>query len=294
MNREISYKKLEYGHSILFDAMASPCELLIENCDYALASCLGEQVAQETWRIQDKFSRYQDTSIVSYLNRNAGSTSHIDEETFALLSFAQQCYQISEGDFDITSGILRNAWTFDGSDNIPTQTEIDQLIPLIGFHQVQLDDKHFKMNKGMEIDLGGLGKEYAVDRAIDIIRQQTSSAVLVNFGGDIAVNGARANNTPWQVGIEHPSFSQSPVVQIKKGAIATSGDANRYLVNNGKRYSHILNTQTGWPVEDPPHAITVAAPTCIQAGFLATLALLQGKNAEALLDQQNITYWVAR
>ena len=148
----------------------------------------------------------------------------------------------------------------------------------------------------MEIDFGGIGKEYAVDRSIILINALTKQPVLVNLGGDLATNAARKNGEPWQVGVEHPGFvdKKTMVVSLFKGALATSGDAKRFLQKNGKRYSHIINAKTGWPIDKAPRSITVSAPQCIQAGLLATLAQMQGENAEQFLSEQEIKHWAIR
>jgi len=305
--RKVKCQPREAGFLLSFNAMASPCEVLVDCASKQHAQQLGQIAAMEAWRIEDKYSRYQQQSVCGQLNLNAGKSCNIDQETYLLLKFADDCYQMSDGLFDITSGVLRKAWRFDGSDNIPSQQQINQLLPLIGWQKTTLTEHSFLMKKGMEIDFGGLGKEYAVDRALQLINEQTDAPVLINFGGDLAVNKARQNQLnkskkakqsqqAWQVGIDHPSFSKdkSVIVEMTTGAVATSGDANRFLLKAGKRYSHILNVKTGWPVENPPSAITVAAPQCIQAGFLATLALLQGENAEQFLTEQEIKFWAIR
>jgi thiamine biosynthesis lipoprotein len=150
----------------------------------------------------------------------------------------------------------------------------------------------------MELDFGGIGKEYAVDRSILLAKQLTDKPILVNLGGDLAVTGPRLNNLAWQVAIEHPDFDalgqQDMIVALNQGALATSGDARRYIKKDGIRYGHVLNAKTGWPIMHAPRSITTVAPKCIQAGILATLALLQGKNAEQFLTDQDITYWARR
>lgn len=298
--RQVHCKTNAAGFTLSFFAMASPCEVLIECDDEYLAKHIGDIVANEAWRIQDKYSRYDANSVCARLNKQAGHVCDIDQETYDLLAFADKCYQMSDGLFDITSGVLRKAWQFDGSDNVPLASDIAKLMPLMGWQHVELSHNsiksQFRMAKGMEIDLGGLGKEYAVDRALQLAMLACDCPMLINFGGDLAVSKVKTNQQAWQVGIEHPSFStdKTVIVSIKSGAIATSGDANRFLLKNGQRYSHILNVKTGWPVENPPNAITVAAPQCIQAGFLATLALLQGENAEQFLAQQEIKHWSIR
>jgi thiamine biosynthesis lipoprotein len=117
---------------------------------------------------------------------------------------------------------------------------------------------------------------------------------LVNFGGDVAVLNPRKDGQPWLVGIEsadHPGTAER-LVQLVRGALATSGDARRYVLCNGRRYSHILDARTGWPVRDAPRSITVAADTCSQAGTLTTLAMLQGSGAEQLLRTGGTKYWI--
>ncbi len=298
MDRVVTCQPREGGYLLAFNAMASPCEVLIEHHEKDLAFEVGQIIATEAWRIEDKYSRYNQQSVCGQLNLNAGNACPIDEETFLLLQFAQQCYDISDGLFDLTSGILRKAWQFDCSANIPEQTQIDALMPLIGWEKVNFDQHEFSMQQGMELDFGGIGKEYAVDKAMLLASELTTAPLLINFGGDLAVNGPRGNNQPWVIGVEHPSFaanvnqSQSIAVQISQGAIATSGDAKRYLQVGKKRYGHVLNVKTGWPIDNPPRSITVAAPKCIQAGLLATLALLQGEQAEYYLTQADIKHWL--
>lgn len=147
----------------------------------------------------------------------------------------------------------------------------------------------------MEIDFGGFGKEYAVDRALEGVAAQKSLAVLVNFGGDLATNCAPRSG-PWQVGVERPETAHEArlLLDLTRGALATSGDTRRFLVRDGVRYSHILDVRDGWPVRSAPRSVTVAAGTCVAAGLLATLAMLNGREAEAFLDGAGVRYWSLR
>lgn len=299
---QLTVNKDSYG--ITFNAMASPCEVIIQSTDKQLAAKLGEIIATEVWRIEDKYSRYNQRSVCSVINNNAGQSVTIDEETYLLLNFAEQCYQLSEGLFDISSGVLRKTWSFQGiqssqsdNGNFPTEAQVKQNLTHVGWRKIHFDQKQIRLVKGMEIDFGGIGKEYAVDRAIILAKQLTNRPVLVNLGGDLAVTCSRVNSEPWQVAIEHPDSDNNitdMIVSLKSGALATSGDARRFLINDGKRYGHILNAKTGWPVEQAPRSITVVAPQCIQAGILATLALLQGAHAEQFLKEQEIKFWARR
>lgn len=300
-NRVVQLVKNEDSYGITFNAMASPCEVIIQSTDKHLATKLGNDIASEVWRIEDKYSRYNPCSVCGVINNSAGHSIAIDEETYLLLNFADQCYQLSDGLFDISAGVLRKVWSFQGSqsdkNNFPTVTQVNQVLTNVGWPKIHFDPKQITLMKGMEIDFGGIGKEYAVDRAIIIARQLTNHPVLVNLGGDLAVTSSRVNNEPWKVAIEQPDIDNKHtdmIVSLKSGALATSGDARRFIINNGKRYGHILNAKTGWPVEQAPRSITVVAPQCIQAGILATLALIQGAEAEKFLEEQEIKFWARR
>lgn len=276
--------------------MACPCEILIDSRNPATADALIRAGAQEAMRIEHKFSRYRDDNIVHQINLSAGRKVQIDAETYRLLQFADQCFQISDGLFDISSGVLRRIWKFDGEDQIPVQSDIDALLGLIGWHRVDFDRSGISLPPGMEIDFGGIGKEYAVDRVLQLLREQSDCSIMVNFGGDCHANAAPREGGTWITGIENPlkPGDAAEVLRLNHGALATSGDAYRHIEVNGLRYGHIINPQTGWPVADSPRSVTVAAATCIEAGVLSTLAILQGADAEDFLQQQAARCWVYR
>jgi thiamine biosynthesis lipoprotein len=279
-----------------FTAMASPCELLIETQDPLLANHLTSLAYNESKRIEQKFSRYLPSNPLSKINNSQGKPVDIDHEIFRLMEFANSCYELSDGMFDITSGVLRKAWQFDGSDNLPSPEAIKVLMPYIGWRKVKYDPSSITLAKDMELDFGGIGKEYAVDCVAKLCTESAqTTSVVVNFGGDIQVTRARNNNQLWHIGIESPEDAEATkILKIISGGLATSGDARRYLLKDGKRYSHILNPENGYPIEDAARSVTVAAPHCIQAGLLATLALLQGANAESFLHEQGVKFWCYR
>lgn len=278
-----------------FEAMASPCELLLASESENEMAELTQLVAEEAWRIERKFSRYRDDNIVHRINTAGGRPVQVDEETANLLDFADTCWRVSDGLFDITSGVLRRAWRFDGSDHIPSHKQLRELRKLIGWQRIVWRKPVITLQKGMEIDFGGIGKEYAVDRCALLVAQRTHQGALVNFGGDLRATGPRTDGSPWQVGIEKVRDSDAlPVLSIKSGAIATSGDARRFVIRNGKRYGHILNPRTGYPVAKAPRSVTVLDDTCTQAGLLATLAMLQGADAEPFLARQSVRFHVVR
>lgn len=296
INRPI---KVRYANGFYigeYAAMASPCEILLDTRDAGLAQMLTELAAHETWRIEQKYSRYREDGIIPRINNSAGQPVSVDEETAMLIDFAYHCYALSDGFFDITSGVLRKIWKFDGGDKIPSQHEIDAIMPYIGLQKIDWQNPLITLKPGMEIDLGGIGKEYAADRVMQCLQDKTTIAMLVNFGGDIVANKAREDLQPWQVGIEvkDTNATASQILSITQGGVATSGDSRRFLLKNGKRYGHILNPKSGWSVANAPRSVTVIAKTCTEAGIISTMAMLQGKNAEKFLKKQGVQFWIQR
>jgi thiamine biosynthesis lipoprotein len=274
--------------------MASPCEVLIETRKKSRARELIELAQREALRIEARYSRYRDDNIVHRIN--SGGDIDVDDETARLLDFAQNCYDLSDGWFDITSGILRHAWRFGPDARVPAQRDIDRLLPFIGWEKISWKKPRLSMPKGMEIDFGGIGKEYAVDSALALLTRQSDAGCLVNFGGDCAASDPMADGSPWMTGIENPNRpgDAAAVIRLKGGALATSGDVFRFVMHDGVRYGHILDPRTGWPNTQSPLSVTVAAATCTEAGILSTLAMLQGADAEAFLDRQAVKYWCYR
>lgn len=275
--------------------MASPCTVLIDGDDRDAAAALVEIAAQEALRIERKFSRYRTDNLVHEINHAEGRPVAVDEETALLLDYAATCWETSEGLFDITSGVLRRIWIFDGGTRVPGRKAVDECLERVGWQRVTWQDHTLTMPAGMEIDLGGIGKEYAVDRAAGLIAAKTASSFLVNFGGDLFAGGLRRGNRTWGVGIDDPTRTGKAALyrlDVARAGLATSGDARRYLQWHGKRLGHILNPRTGWPVADAPRSVTVVARTCLEAGTISTLAYLQGPGARTFLEQQKVRFWL--
>jgi len=279
--------------AVRFTAMASPCEVLLPLMAEHAALRVGALAAQEAWRVEKKYSRYREDSVTARIHEHRGTTIEVDQETASLIDFASQCFDLSEGLFDITSGVLRRAWRFDGSDRIPEAAIIERLLPLVGFEKLQWRSPRLVLPAGMELDFGGIGKEYAVDRAYELLAKCDSTPFLVNFGGDLRANRPPSHG-PWQVGIERPDTEREAtlLLNLEHGALATSGDSRRYLLRDGIRYGHILNPLTGWPTPESPRSITVAASSCTEAGLISTVAMLHGAGAQAYLEEQGVRHWI--
>ena len=276
--------------------MGSPCEVLLQGESRQTAvRTAAEAVAREAWRIEDKFSRYLAGNIVARINAAAGAAVEVDDETARLIDFATTLHDLSQGMFDITSGVLREVWNFDGSDRVPDPAAVAAVLERVGWDRARWASPVLWLPRGMEIDLGGIGKEYAVDRCVEALRSVIDVPGLVNLGGDLAVTGPPQDRPAWRVAVEGPTTgAPDRMIDLRFGAIATSGDARRFVEKNGIRYSHILDPATGWPVPGAPQSVTVAADTCTQAGMLSTLAMLKGDKAEWFLDEQGVRYWCRR
>ncbi len=275
-----------------FSAMASPCEILFRADSFQSANKFASFAFEETKRIETKFSRYRTDNIIYEINSANGKKIKVDEETARVLDYADQCYQLSNGYFDITSGVLRKCWVFDGTEQTPIPKQVDKLLLLVGWDKVVWNNSYIQLLPGMEIDFGGIVKEYAVDRVAEKSITYDISKIMVNFGGDIRTKNCKPDESPWVIGIENPEKEESPLgtVEMNNGGIATSGDSKRFCFHNGKRLGHILNPKTGWPIKDAPRSITVIASNCTEAGMLATMAMLKGGDAKQFLDLQGVRY----
>ena len=265
-----------------FHAMGGPNSLQLHAVDAASAQRAAAAAQAEVLRIEAKYSRYRDDSIVARINAAAGSgrATEVDAETAGLLDYAAAVHAQSEGLFDITSGVLRRAWDFKAQ-RLPAQAEIDALLPLIGWSQVQWHAPRIALPRaGMQIDFGGFGKEYAADRAAGVLLAQGIRHGFVELGGDIRVIGPQPDGTPWQIGIRHPRHPQTAIatIPLHRGALATSGDYERYFERDGRRYCHLLDPRTGWPVTEGFASVSVTAEQCLIAGSLTTVAMLKGRS----------------
>ena len=264
---------------------------------YASSSSGSEAIAysaiQEVHRIEALYSRYRKDSLLFQINLAAqhGNAIEVDNETAGLLDYAYACHKKSDGLFDITAGILRKAWDFSVV-HLPKQEVINQLLPFIGLDKVQWQSPYLRFPfPGMELDFGGIGKEYAADRAAALCVSLGIEHGLVDLGGDIAVIGPHPNQEPWQIGICHPRKPDIPMatVEIERGALATSGDYERFIEIEGKRYCHLLNPKSGWPVRGLS-SVSVLVDQCLVAGSIASIAMLKGSAGIDWLNELGVQY----
>ncbi len=269
-----------------FRAMASPCELLLHGEDADQVEAAARAATAEVVRIEHKYSRYREDSVTAAINAGAGDGSGVavDDETAALLDYAATAWAQSDGLFDISSGVLREVWDF-RSGRVPKAHDVARVLERVGWHRIGWKDGRIRLGPGMQIDFGGYGKEYAADRAAACCRAHGIDSGLVDLGGDIAIVGPHPDDTPWRVGIRDPEQVYGAVarVELGRGGLATSGDYQRCMVVDGRRYAHILDPKTGWPIAGL-RSVSVIANSCLIAGTAATIAMLKGDDGAAWLD----------
>lgn len=276
-----------------FSAMGTECNLYFYDTPGIDTDYIAELVISEVERIEAKYSRYRTDSFLNKINEVAlqGGKIDVDDETASLLDYANACYNVSEGLFDISTGILRKIWNFN-ENKVPLIEEVTEVLQRIGMDKITWQKPKLMFTvKNMEIDFGGIGKEYAVDRAEAISRANGILYGLIDLGGDIRAVGAPEEH-PWEVCIRNPRLLSEPIVKIKinKGGLATSGDYERFFEIDGKRYSHILNPKTGFPA-DGLQSVSVLSEQCLLAGSLSTMAMLKGHQGVEWLKSLGVPYF---
>jgi FAD:protein FMN transferase len=264
-------------YSFPFPAMGSRSnEVRLFANDAAQAHGLAQLAIMEVRRIEAKYSRYQKGSVLSEINEQAAKRwVDCDEETMALLRYGDALFKASEARFDLTSGVLRRAWNFSEA-QLPNKTLLKACLSHIGWRQVECEAQRIRFStSGVELDFGGIGKEYAADRASALLLNAGVGHGFINLAGDIAVLGSQPNGQAWTIAVPDPRDTTKTLASIPLtlGGMATSGDYERFFEIDGKRYCHILNPLTGYPVQHW-QSVTVIAPTASIAGSCSSVAML--------------------
>jgi thiamine biosynthesis lipoprotein len=281
-----------------YSSMGCPCELQF----YAESTVLGrdgiELATSEVRRLDQKYSHYREDSLLSAIQSGATQAGGVvvDDETAALLDYADTQYRVSAGLFDITARSLSALW--DRITSIPRQDEIDEALRTSGWDQVTWDGHTLEMPAGLAFDLGGIVKEYAADRVAGMLKQAGIQSGIIDLGGDLHILGPHPDGTPWRAGIRDPDGSGNALatIGIRSGGLASSGDYERFSEIDGKQYGHIINPKTGWPVSasgESLASVSILAPSCLLAGSVSTLAMLAGaKKGLNLLGESGLP-WLA-
>lgn len=243
--------------------------------------------------IEAKMSLHLDTSEIAAVNASAGiGPVEVSADTFRVVEKALEAAQLSGGAFDPTVGPLVTAWDI-GGDNPrrPPQAEIDVLLPLIGYGRVVLDPQNLTielLDSGMMLDLGGIAKGYAADEVAKVLLKHDVQKAIINLGGNVLTVGTRVDGTPWRIGIQNPEAERGGhvmIVGLNGNALVTSGPYERYLELDGIVYHHILNTDTGYPVETDITSASIITGESFLADALSTAVYSLGlERGLALID----------
>jgi thiamine biosynthesis lipoprotein len=273
--------------------MGSPCAVHLYARSRAAGDALLERCRREIARLESKYTRYRDDSLTAAMNRSAGDPRgiEVDAETASLLDYAEAAFEQSGGLFDLTSGVLRRAWDF-RSGRLPAREEVAALLGCVGWRRVRWQRPRLVLLPGMQLDFGGIVKEYAADRVSELCRRHGARHGLVDLGGDLSIVGPHPDGAPWHVGIRDPHDGSRALrtLLVYGGGVATSGDYERGMWVDGVRYGHLLDPRSGWPV-DGPAGVTVLASHCLIAGTASSVAMLSGREgADAWLARLGLPY----
>jgi len=266
---------------LAFHAMGTICRVQFQPPNATSARAYQNEVLEWVAQFEAKYSRFLNDSLISRINAAAGEHwVEIDPETQTLLKFCGEMHFLTRGAFDATALPLIKLWNWKANPSaIPDETQLRTALELCGWNKIQLrPDAVFLPRAGMSLDLGGVGKEYAVDRVVQLAASHGIANVLVDFGQDLCMRGAPTGKPAWHIGLEDPAHPGKcwTGVAIKDKAVATSGDYLRHFMINGRRYGHIIDPRTGYPVDNGCRAVSVIAPSCTVAGILSTTAFILG------------------
>ena len=268
-------------YKLSFNAMNTVCRVHFRTTNPKQAQEVQNEVLQWVAWFEARYSRFIPDSLIGQINAAAGlHWVDVDPETDALLNLCQEMIFFTRGVFDPTSLPLIRLWNWKANPPVvPDEAAVQAAQDLVGWRKIQRKPGSIFLPKtGMCLDLGGIGKEYAVDRVLTIVLQRGVSNVLIDFGADVRVHGEPPEKGAWHIGLEDPKNPGHvwTGVAVTNHAVATSGDYLRHFVNQGRRYGHILDPRSGYPVNNGILSVSVIAPHCTVAGILSTSACILG------------------
>lgn len=257
-------------------------EISVFSTDEQAAQKAIDAAYQEIARIETLLSRYRSDSQIALINRSVGKEQFITitAEVSAIIGRALQYAEMTGGVFDITIGPVVDAWGIGTADErIPEAEELQHLLEFVDDRKVELEpEQGIRLRApGMIVDLGGIAKGYAIDRGIEALRHHGVTMALINAGGDLRCLGTKADGTPWRIGVQNPREKNDIVgiIKVSDDAVATSGDYERYFMQDGVRYHHLLNPETGMPAREC-QSVTIVARTAEMADVMATAVFVMG------------------
>ena len=277
---------------INFSAMGSPCAIGYVGSSDGDPQGFESEIVQWISNFEARYSRYCSISLISRINAQAGGAwVDVDQEAEAVFALVDRAYQITDGIFDPSALPLIQIWDYNKNrDEVPDDVEVARARHLVGWNRFERRSGSVRLpEKGMGIDVGGICKEYAVDRSVEMAAQRGFGQIIVDFGQDIRVAGEAPETGSWRIGLENPFQPGScwTTLAIKDGAVASSGSYHRNFIHGGKTFGHILDPRTGYPVVNSCRSVTVTASACWFAGVLSTAAFILGPDEGIRLIENN-------
>lgn len=268
-------------YHLQFHAMGTECRIIFRAPTWAAADRF--RIAALRWvaQFEETYSRFRPNSLISRINDAAGAHAvAIDPETEALFSLCDWYYWSTRGLFEPTALPLLRLWDYHAENPVlPADGQVAAARALLGWPRVRRKPGTIELpERGMALDLGGIGKEYAVDRIMAMALDTGFQDVLVDFGRDIRVHGAPPEGGAWRIGLEDardPGRCWAGVA-VSDRAVCASGDYQRNVVIHGRTYGHVVDPRTGYPAAHGVRSVAVIAPTCTEAGMLSTCAFILG------------------
>jgi len=274
--------------------MGSQLHLRVWTMDPAAATSAFDTIAQEFRRLEDLMSNWRNGSDIQILNAAAGDHPvPIAPEIRELLRTANQVSEWTNGRFDVTFGVMSGLWKFDYQNEdqtIPDPKEVARRRKLINYRDLKMDDEKgtaFLLREGMVVNLGGIGKGYAVDRARNLLLAAGFRNFMIQFGGDMYVAG-NAGDRPWRLGIQDPRGKDNHIfasIELSDSTFSTSGDYERFFIKDGRRYHHIIDPATGEPSMGC-RSVTIVAKSATIADGLSTGVFIMGPEAGMALIER--------
>jgi thiamine biosynthesis lipoprotein len=262
-----------------FRAMGTWCQIMFAARSHEAGDFFVQEAIYWVANFEARYSRFLPDSLVSQINAAAGRAwVEIDEQTEQILGLCHGLYFFTHGTFDPTALPLIKLWDWKAN-RVPDEAAIHAARELCGWNKLQRrPGAVFLPRAGMSLDLGGIGKEYAVDRVLQLAQEHELNSALVDFGHDLKVHGVPPDKPAWQIGLDDPKQPAKcwASLTVKDKAVATSGDYLLNFTHDGRRYGHIIDPRSGYPVDNGCLAATVIAPTCTVAGILSTTAFILG------------------
>lgn len=240
--------------------------------------------------LEAEISRTKETSEISSLNSADGKTVSLSEDTAEILQAALDLAEKTNGYFDPTIAPLSDLWKIGTEEAaVPLQADIDAVLPEIGYQNITLSGTEASLQAGAKLDLGGIGKGYAADHAAQILRDAGIEHAIISLGGNVYVVGSKDGSTPWTVGITDPDQEEEYIatLTVSDTSVVTSGDYERYFEQDGRRYCHIFDAQTGYPADTDLRSVTVVSPDSTSDDAYTTALFVMGFDKAWEFCQEN-------